>query len=224
MDLFRHFGIIAAAGDRHLAEFCPPSWYLRNPELVERWQFGLTPVSWRIMRREELKQKSEAYRSGTEALVPEKSGEEGLRQIRALLGLGNLVTNVNLPNLGQMPDFPMGSVVETNALFSRDNVRPVFAGSLPNPLTNLALQHVENQKEIVQAAIERDLGKAFRVFLNDPQIRTLSREQAQELFNEMTEKTLFPSFEYKLQKNFPVKELGKVSSAGVYNVFENQGS
>ena len=27
MDLFRRFGAIAAAGDRHLAEFCPGSWY-----------------------------------------------------------------------------------------------------------------------------------------------------------------------------------------------------
>jgi alpha-galactosidase len=208
MDLFRRFGIIAAAGDRHLAEFCPSSWYLNNPGLVESWQFGLTPVSWRIMRREELKQKSEAYRNGAESFVPEKSGEEGLRQIRALLGLGNLVTNVNLPNLGQVSGFPMGAVVETNALFSRDNVQPVFAGSLPNALTNLVLQHVENQEGIVQAAVERDLGKAFRVFLNDPRIRALSREQAWELFNEMTKKTLAPSFGYK--RAFPKTNLNVV--------------
>lgn len=30
-DLFRRFGLIAAAGDRHLAEFMPASWYLKNP-------------------------------------------------------------------------------------------------------------------------------------------------------------------------------------------------
>ena len=37
MDLFRRFGVIAAAGDRHLAEFCPGSWYLKDPATVEKW-------------------------------------------------------------------------------------------------------------------------------------------------------------------------------------------
>ena len=32
-DLFRRYGLIAAAGDRHLAEFVP-FWYLRNPAEV----------------------------------------------------------------------------------------------------------------------------------------------------------------------------------------------
>ena len=45
MDLFRRFGAIAAAGDRHLAEFCPGSWYLKDPETVKSWCFGLTTVA-----------------------------------------------------------------------------------------------------------------------------------------------------------------------------------
>ena len=36
-DLFRRYGLIAAAGDRHLAEFCPGRWYLENPETVAKW-------------------------------------------------------------------------------------------------------------------------------------------------------------------------------------------
>jgi alpha-galactosidase len=190
MDLFKRYGIIGAAGDRHLAEFCPPSWYLKDPKTAESWMFILTPVSWRVSHREELKQKSEAYRNGKETMVPENSGEEGIRQIKALLGLGNLVTNVNLPNRGQMPGLPAEAVVETNAVFSRDSVRPVITNGLPNALTSLTLQHVENQEGIIEAAVERDLKKAFRVFLNDPQIRTISREQAWDLFTEMTSRTL----------------------------------
>ena len=31
LDLFLKYGAIAAAGDRHLAEFCPGSWYLKEP-------------------------------------------------------------------------------------------------------------------------------------------------------------------------------------------------
>jgi alpha-galactosidase len=197
MDLFRRYGILAAAGDRHLAEFCPPLWYLKTPNMAKSWQFSLTPVSWRVAHREELKKKSEAYRKGTETMVPENSGEEGIRQMKALLGLETFVTNVNLPNRGQMPGFPEGAVVETNALFSRDRVSPVLTDGLPNPLAALVLPHVYNQEGIVRAAIDRDLGAAFKVFLNDPQVRTLPRDKARELFTEMTGKTLPPSAGYK---------------------------
>jgi alpha-galactosidase len=197
IDLFRRYGLIAAAGDRHLAEFCPPSWYLKTPELARQWNFTLTPVSWRIEQREGLKKRSEAFRNGSEKVVLEKSGEEGIRQIKALLGLGNLVTNVNLPNRGQMPGFPGEAVVETNALFSRDSVQPVITGGMPNPLRSLVLQHVENQEGITEAAFNRDLGQAFRVFLNDPQVRTISRENARDLFRELTAKTIPASQQYR---------------------------
>jgi alpha-galactosidase len=190
IDLFKRYGLIAAAGDRHLAEFCPPSWYLKNPDMVKTWQFSLTPVSWRIAQREELKQKSAAYRQGAEKLVPENSGEEGIRQVKALLGLGPLITNVNLPNRGQMPGFPLSAVVESNAVFTRDRVEPVITEGMPGSLRSLTVQHIENQEGIVEAALNRDLAGAFKVFLNDPQIRPLSRSAALDLFKEMTGQTL----------------------------------
>jgi alpha-galactosidase len=197
LDLYRRYGILGAAGDRHLAEFCPPAWYLKDPETAASWGFSLTPVSWRKSNREELIRKSKAYSDGSEIMKPVASGEEGIKQIKALLGLGNLVTNVNLPNQGQMPDFPLESIVETNAVFSRNSIKPVITNRLPNPVRSLILQHVENHEGIIAAAEERDLKKAFRIFLNDPQVRILSREDAWKLFKEMTEKTLPPSLGYK---------------------------
>lgn len=46
-DLFRKYGLIAAAGDRHLAEFMPGNTYLKAPETVARWKFSLTTVEYR---------------------------------------------------------------------------------------------------------------------------------------------------------------------------------
>ncbi len=43
MDLLRRYGALAAAGDRHLAEFVDRSWYLKDPGTVRKWHFGLTP-------------------------------------------------------------------------------------------------------------------------------------------------------------------------------------
>ncbi|MFR8338548.1 MAG: alpha-glucosidase/alpha-galactosidase, partial [Eisenbergiella massiliensis] len=95
LDLFLKYGAIAAAGDRHLAEFCPGSWYLKDEETAHSWGFKLTPVSW---RKEDLKNRlarSERLYKGEEEMTINQTGEEGVQQMRSLLGLRDLVTNVN---------------------------------------------------------------------------------------------------------------------------------
>jgi alpha-galactosidase len=185
MDLFRRYGLIAAAGDRHLAEFCPHSWYLASPEVVESWGFALTPVSWRVKDRERLILKAKAYRDGTEEMVPVESGEEGLKIIKALTGHGDLVTNVNLPNTGQMPDLPKGAVVETNAVFKNDSIEPVTTGGLPVDIRDLVTHHSLTQEGIIEAVFDGDMEKAFRVFSHDLAVQRLPLSDARSLFNEM---------------------------------------
>lgn len=197
MDLFKRFGIIAAAGDRHLAEFCPASWYLSNPEQVHEWMFTLTPVSFRIQMRDDLLKDSLEYQSGKKSMSITSSGEEGIVLMKALLGLGDVVSNVNLPNKGQMPFFPQDCIVETNAVFSYDSVQAVFTNGLPSAIQTMTLTHVGIQEGIVEAAFERNLKKAFFTFLNDPQIQKLKIEDAQLLFDQMVQKTLPAHFEYE---------------------------
>jgi alpha-galactosidase len=155
-------------------------------------------VDYRISKREKLKAMSASYRDGSDTMVPDLSGEEGIRQIKALLGLGDMVTNINLPNNGQMPGFPEGAIVETNAFLSRGSVQPLITNGQPNPLASLTIQHILNQEGVIRAAIDRDLEAAFRIFLNDPQLRALSPAQARELFKEMTGKTIPASQGYTL--------------------------
>jgi len=189
MDLFRRFGYIAAAGDRHLAEFCPHSWYLSSPQTVENWGFALTPVSWRINDRESLKQKAIAYKEGKQEMIPFESGEEGLKIVKALTGINDITTNVNLPNTGQMPDIPMGAVIETNAVFSANNINPVITNGLPSDIRTLVMHHVISQEGIIEAVFENDMEKAFRIFSCDLAVQRLSLSDARLLFNEMCEKT-----------------------------------
>lgn len=183
-DLFKRYGVIAAAGDRHLAEFCPP-WYLKDPETVKEWKFTLTPVSWRVEHKAELDEKSKRLRNGSEALDLSGTGEEGVRQMKAILGLGDLVTNVNLPNRGQMPDMPADAIVETNALFTRDGIKPLLAGKLPTEVQNLSVRHVYNQETVLAAALSKNREMAFRAFLNDPLTGNLYLKDAETLFESM---------------------------------------
>lgn len=190
MDLFMRYGVIAAAGDRHLAEFCPGKWYLigDNEKCVKTWGFGLTPVSWRKKDLEERLAKSRRLVSGEEKYELHTTGEDGVKQIRALLGLEDLVTNVNVPNVGQIPNLPLGAVVETNALFTCDSVKPVMAGEVPKNVNTLVAPIVTLQEIVVEAGLTRDLDLAFQAFSRDP-LMTASRTDAKVLFDKMVANT-----------------------------------
>lgn len=188
MDLFRRYGYIAAAGDRHLAEFCPGKWYLENPQKVKEWGFGLTTVDYRKQQLKERLERGENLASGKEEVKIEQTGEEGVNQIRALLGLCELVTNVNIPNSGQIPNLPTDAIVETNAVFSDDNVTPVFSGEIPAPIYPLVSRICAEQEEVSEGIAQRDLTRIFNAFANDP-LTTCSYDEAKLLFKEMIENT-----------------------------------
>ena len=187
-DLFKRYDCIAAAGDRHLAEFCPGKWYLENPDVVHNWEFGLTPISWRIRVLGDWKRDTVDIIEGRKPLEFNESGEEGVLQMKALLGLSTMTTNVNLPNVGQVNNLPLGYIVESNACFGHNSVTPVTAGVLPRGVDNLVQRVAFNQELTVDAAISGDYELAFKAFVNDPLV-TISHVEARKLFNEMLANT-----------------------------------
>ena len=187
-DLFNRYGIIAAAGNRHLAEFMPP-WYLKNPETVDRWGFALTSVDWREKDRNEVNERRKKLIDGEAQIDLAPTGEESVLQIKAILGLGDYVTNVNMPNRGQIDGMEHGAIVETNAHFSKDSVMPVYAGKLPRNVFSLIMRHVGNAEAILKAAMTGDKRLAVNAFINDPLVSWIDPEDAQKLFDEMIENT-----------------------------------
>ncbi len=190
-DLFRRYGAITAAGDRHLAEFMPGDEYLKDPDTAHRWMFTLTPVSW---RKEDLKNrlaKSRGLVSGEIPAAVKPSGEEGVLLMKAILGLGRMVSNVNLPNRGQIPNLPLGSVVETNAVFARDSVQPVLAGPLPEDLRRLIAPHTENHLRTLQAALTWDRALLVDALMADPNLAAKHPDRAavEKLAEDMLEGT-----------------------------------
>lgn len=186
-DLFNRYGAIPVAGDRHLAEFMPP-WYLADRETTGKWGFGLTPVPWRKKNHENRIAKRARILTGEEDFAPENSGEEGTQLIKALLGLSDMMTTVNLPNTGQMADIGYGIVVETNALVTRDAIYPVCAGKLPDMAHMMVSKHASQQEMLMKACMDRDLGLAFSVFVEDNLVN-LSLNDATELFRKMINNT-----------------------------------
>ena len=185
-DLFRKYGVIAAAGDRHLTEFLPP-WYNRSPEVVKSWKYGLTTVDWRKDDLKRRMQRSDDLISGKEELQLKASGEEGHLLLKAILGLGDLVSNVNIPNRGQIPNLPIGAVVETNAIFGFDRIEPVYAGPVPANILPLIARHVYNQENTLRAALDCDRKLGYTTFMNDPLMAAVMPDEGKQLFDDMLE-------------------------------------
>lgn len=196
-DLFRRFGYISAAGDRHLAEFCPGKWYLESPERVKEMKFGLTPVSWRKGDLQNRLDRSKRLLSGEEEIKINKTGEDGVKQMRALLGLSDLITNVNIPNRGQIPNLPLGAVVETNAIFRSDEVTPVLAGEIPTEIYPLVSKICSEQEAVSDAIAKRDIEAIFNAFASDPLV-TCGIDDARKMFDEMVENTKAYLTDYNL--------------------------
>lgn len=194
MDLFRRYGLIAAAGDRHLVEFMPGDEYLKDPETVKSWKFGLTTVQWRKDDLKKRLERSGRLVSGEEQIELKPTGEEGILLIKALCGLGRMVSNVNIPNRGhQIANLPETAIVETNAVFERDAIRPVMAGSLPENVRQLILPHVENHERIMKVVLggNKDVDMVVEAFLHDPLVKgRASEEDVRKLVHDMMEATL----------------------------------
>ena len=94
---------------------------------------------------------------------------------------------MNIPNRGQIPNLPLGAVVETNALFGRDRIEPVFAGKMPANILPLVARHVYNQENTLTAALTCDRKLGFSTFMNDPQLASVSMADGQKLFDDMLE-------------------------------------
>lgn len=189
MDLFQQYGALAAAGDRHLAEFVNNRWYLGSPEQVKQWHFALTTVDFRKENQRRQIEDSIAMADGTMDVPLQASGEELVELIQAILGLKTVVSNVNMPNRGQMPGLPEGSIVETNCVFANGFVKPVTAKPLPAGALALVQRNCACIDLTCEGIRERDLDKLFAAFMNQPLCSTLSPEEGRALFREMCENT-----------------------------------
>ncbi|MBQ9028141.1 MAG: alpha-glucosidase/alpha-galactosidase [Lachnospiraceae bacterium] len=189
MDLYKKYGALAAAGDRHLVEFVDNSWYLKDRETVKKWHFGLTTVDWRIANQQRLIRESVEMAQGRMDVPLAPSGEALVTMLRGILGLETVITNVNLPNRGQMPGMPEGSIVETNCIFTNGFVDPIVSRPLPKGALALVRRNCDNIDLLSEGIAERDENKIFASFVNQPLCAGLGMDQARELYDRMREKS-----------------------------------
>ncbi len=177
---YKAFGVLGAAGDRHLSEFVP--WFLSSEDYLKSLGVVCTPYSWR--ERNDREKKAKVFTD--EELTASPSGEEGVDIMMALLGEGDLKTNMNMPNKGQISYLPEGRIVESMGLLTRDKVSPIVSSNPPQALESLIRRISDEQDAALGAIIDGDDDALFSVFLTDPLVR-LPLPRARELFERMLE-------------------------------------
>ena len=189
-DLLKRYGVIAAAGDRHLAEFVPLDFYLKDQKTVDLWGFRLTGVNWRIADQQRKIEETKLIAEGSKDLEISPSGEEGVLLIKSLCGLVETVSNVILPNYRkQIEDFDEEAAVETNAVFKADKVVPQKTEKLPKEIYPLILPHIENQNRILDAALSYDKGMVYNAFINEPMLQNHLHTDLKLLADDMIKNT-----------------------------------
>jgi alpha-galactosidase len=168
--LFEVYGVLAGAGDRHVAEFYP-HFIRRETGWGRDYGVEITTVAHREERYVRERNRLLRCLAGEEPLMLEHSVEEIAELIAALHGgpPGRFI--VNLPNQGQIPNLASDAVVETYAAIDQAGVHPEFQGPLPPGPAAVCQQHLVEQELTVDAAIEGDRRKALQALCMDPAIQ-----------------------------------------------------
>jgi alpha-galactosidase len=179
-ELYERFGLLTYNEDRHTCEFI--SCYLSGSEdIIEKYHLVRTFIEDRRKSRKEADELLDKYISGAETLSGERSRETAADIIAAFHNDKNFIDIVNLPNIGQIPNLPKDSIVETLGVVNSLGFKPICTGNLPEAVNKMVLPHAINQDLIVEAGIDGDLGKALTALYNDPLCAHLTYPEIEEM-------------------------------------------
>jgi alpha-galactosidase/6-phospho-beta-glucosidase family protein len=168
--LLERFGLLPAAGDRHVAEFFP-SFLTEQSRAGEDYGVLLTTIAHREQLARNAQAEVRAWRDGAKPLPLERSEEHVADIIAAIANGRPLYTVVNLPNRGQIDNLPREAVVETMGVVGATGAYGVSVGALPPGVLNTIHPHVLNQELTVEAALTGDKSLALQALSNDPLVR-----------------------------------------------------
>ncbi len=167
LTLLDMWGALPAAGDRHIAEFLP--WVLTEESgWGAEYNIELTSIARRQEHQDGYIADVDAWLGGTKTLQTWQSGELPAPVIDSLVTGQRRQLPVNIPNAGQVPDVPAGSVVESICIVDGDGVRGRDVAPLPPPYAELVRRHAAVAELTVEAAINGDRALAEAAFFLDP--------------------------------------------------------
>jgi alpha-galactosidase len=186
-ELFRRFGALPGAGDRHLAEFFP-GFLTEASGWGEKWGVKLTTIAERERDRQlDIGHLDELLT--IDEVPTQPSGEIVAPLIDSFLTGTRREFPVNVPNTGQCPDFPADVVVESIGVADAEGIRGRDRAVAP-PVLGEYLRRVSASQELtVEAALSGSREKVFEAMLADPLAGRTDFEQLARMTTEMIDAT-----------------------------------
>ena len=175
--VFDAFGIFPIPGDTHLCEYLP---WLSNAETQPWKKYNIHLYDWELfagLRDFSLDRLSSMADGimGIESLLDTDS-EGALEMVENIAGAGRHVhLAANLPNVGQIPNLPVGAAVETPVVVSGAGVQPVLMEALPRSVAELCRREITAVQLGVDAAVYGDRQTALECLLLDPVISDMAQ-------------------------------------------------
>jgi len=175
LSIWRRYGFLPIAGDRHVVEFFA-QFTRRGSREVK--QHKLKPFGGMQGKREKMRKFLENWAYGGEALpdLEKWSGEDAHSVVLSMLDGDNARHTVNMPHDGALgPGIAPGALVECMASVDRRGARGVALGDLP-PVVKALTQRLNAVHDLtVEAALEGDRAKVIQALLLDPSVVEFDR-------------------------------------------------
>ncbi len=185
--LFRRFGALPGAGDRHVAEFFP-GFLTADSDWGARWGIHLTTIAdrerWQGRHQAEL---DAMFAAPEISRMP--SGELVTAAIDSLITGHRRALPLNLPNTGQCPDLPADAVVESICTVDGDGMRGRDSAMAPAVLAEQLRRVVVAQELTVEAAVSGDRATARAAMHADPLAGRIDFESLERMTDELLDAT-----------------------------------
>lgn len=178
--VFRDFGLFPIPGDTHLCEYLP---WMSDP-VTKPWErFNIRLYDWELMAgvRDFSLDRLNEMADGNMTIdgLLETDSEGALEMIENVAYGGNHYhLAANLPNVGQIPNLPLGATVETPVHVSGVGIHPVHVGPLPEPIAELCRRELIVAQLSVDAAVEGSYEKALQCLLLGPVIMDMETSRS----------------------------------------------
>jgi alpha-galactosidase len=194
--VFDAFGLFPIPGDTHLCEYLP---WMANPDTLPWDKFNIRLYEWdtfaglRDFSLDRLNDMADGQMT-IEGLLDADS-EGALEMIENIAFSGSHYhLAANRPNVGQIANLPLGSIVETPVMVDGAGIHPVHVGELPTGIAELCRRELTAVQLCVDAAVTGDKQIALQCLLLDPVISDM--HQAEQILDDYlrTYKEYLPQF------------------------------
>jgi len=179
-ELFRLTGVMPYLGDRHTCEFFPG--YITNRRNLRKYRLIRTPVASRVAgAKERLATLRRWAKEGQPQGFAVRSRETAADIISARRESRSFIDVGNLPNIGQISNLPLGTVVETAMRVDSNGFSPIAFGALPPVVKGFVEPYVNVFDLGVEACFAGDREMALRALRLDPVCSHLNADQVNEM-------------------------------------------